>query len=160
MIHNYHHLMRFISLMGGLMLLLVENKPDARSLFTGVPSLDNNTSKNIMQLTGRLLVVLMFLTLVRLDLTFMHMFLIAIGSLFIFLVTIGYKTKLSAFTLSAILLVENFITNQFWAYEFNDPLHDFYKFDFFQTISLIGGLLFVVALGPGGVSMDNYKKKW
>ena len=153
-------MLRNLSLAGGLILLLVENRPDAKSLFAGVPTLNDNAPKNYLQFIGRILLVIMFLTLVRVDFSFLHMLFNVIGGALIILVAIGYKTKLSALTLVIILTVMNVLGNPFWTIDSNKPLHDFLKYDFFQTMSVIGGLLFIVALGPGGVSLDEHKKRW
>jgi uncharacterized membrane protein YphA (DoxX/SURF4 family) len=153
-------LFRNLSLAGGLLLLLVENKPDAKSLFAGVPSLGDNKPKNYMQFAGRILLIVMFLTLIRIDFSLMHIVVNFIGTALILLVAVGYKTKLSALTLVVLLTVINFLANPFWMIESDKPLHDFLKYDFFQTMSVIGGLLFIVALGPGGVSLDEHKKRW
>jgi uncharacterized membrane protein YphA (DoxX/SURF4 family) len=56
------------------------------------------------------------------------------------------------------LQLENFWFNNFYSEYPNSAKYDFKKYDFFQTETVVGGLLMVVALGPGGVSFDQGKK--
>jgi ER-derived vesicles protein len=151
---------RSCSLVGGLILLMVENRKEARTLFAGVPTIHNNAPKNYMQLTGRLLLVIMFITIVRFEPTVVSAIQNIIGGLLILFVAIGFKTKLSALLLVTFLILANFYANCFWTVREHKALHDFLKYDFFQTMSVVGGLLYVVALGPGGVSIDARKKEW
>ncbi|XP_018334008.1 surfeit locus protein 4 homolog [Agrilus planipennis] len=153
-------LFRNLALIGALLLVLAESKGEAKSLFAGVPTLGDNKPKNYLQLTGRILLAFMFTTLIRFELSFLQILLDLVGSALMVLVTVGYKTKLSALLLVLLLSLLNFYHNAWWNVPSYKPLRDFLKYDFFQTLSVVGGLLLIVYLGPGGVSMDEHKKRW
>merc|ERR1712076_19890 len=153
-------LFRNLALVGALLLVLAESRSEGKSLFPGVPNLGENKPKEMMQLIGRILLVFMFVTLLRFDTSPMQILQNVVGSILMILVTVGYKTKLSAFVLTLWLFVLNVYFNAFWTIDYRKPMRDFLKYDFFQTLSVIGGLLMLISLGPGGVSMDEHKKKW
>ncbi|KAJ8960449.1 hypothetical protein NQ318_013733 [Aromia moschata] len=153
-------LFRNFALIGALLLVLAESRGEAKSLFAGVPTLGDNKPKNYLQLGGRVLLAFMFVTLIRFELSFLQIVLDLLGSGLMVLVTVGYKTKLSAMILVVLLTTLNLYHNAWWNIPDYKPLRDFLKYDFFQTLSVIGGLLMIVYLGPGGVSMDEHKKKW
>jgi uncharacterized membrane protein YphA (DoxX/SURF4 family) len=152
-------LLRNLALIGALLLVLAESRGEARSLFAGVPSLGENKPKTFMQLAGRILLAFMFITLIRFEFSIFQIIQDILGSILMVLVVVGYKTKLSALILVALLSILNLYHNAWWTIPSYKPLRDFLKYDFFQTLSVIGGLLMIVNLGPGGVSMDEHKKK-
>nr|CAG4637247.1 EOG090X0AUC [Ceriodaphnia reticulata]SVE73117.1 EOG090X0AUC [Ceriodaphnia reticulata] len=153
-------LFRNLALIGALLLVLAESRQEGKSLFAGVPTLGDNKPKSYLQLTGRILLVFMFATLLRMEFSFMQILQNVVGSVLMLLVTVGYKTKLSALILVVWLSFLNFYLNCWWTIPGYKAMRDFLKYDFFQTLSVVGGLMMVVSLGPGGVSMDEHKKKW
>lgn len=58
--------MRNLSLIGSLLLLLAEVQQETRSLLAGLPSSGENTHRQYILLGGRILIILMFVTLIHL----------------------------------------------------------------------------------------------
>ena len=155
-------LFRNLALVGALLLVLAESRSEGKSLFPGVPNLGENKPKiscilisnqffkiflkniylciksnlsfqEMMQLIGRILLVFMFVTLLRFDTSPMQILQNVVGSILMILVTVGYKTKLSAFVLTLWLFVLNVYFNAFWTIDYRKPMRDFLKYDFFQV---------------------------
>ncbi|XP_008991368.4 surfeit locus protein 4 isoform X6 [Callithrix jacchus] len=70
-------LMRNLALGGGLLLLLAESHFEGKSMFAGVPTVRESSPKQYMQLGGRVLLVLKFMTLLHFDASFFSIFLFA-----------------------------------------------------------------------------------
>merc|ERR1712137_1488454 len=74
-------LFRNLALIGALLLVLAESRVEGKSLFAGVPSLGENKPKMYLQLAGRVLLVFMFLTLLRFEMSAMQVVQNLVGSL-------------------------------------------------------------------------------
>ncbi len=151
-----------MAICGSLALLYAESIPESQSLFAGVPQGDDEarrSAKSVLVLAGRVLVVFMFLTVLPFEATPLRLLELLLASVLMTLVMIGYKTKVSALLLVLCLSAVNFYLNQWWIMSSEGwRRRDFVKFRFFQSLSVVGGLLQIVLIGPGHVSMDEYKK--
>lgn len=69
------------------------------------------------------------------------------------LLIIGWKTRWVAWALALYTVIATAVAHRYWTYPpdqaFNQMSH------FFKNVSLIGGLLYVAAFGPGAMSVDK-----
>lgn len=176
LIFDLNFFLRNLSVMGGLLMVLSDGWVRKRGGFAGLPSIDERDKKKYIQLAGRVLLIVLFVGFVFSGKwSFWRVIVSLFGFVACAMVAIGFKAKISAVMLVMLLSVFNVLVNNFWTVREiqrlltrtllirvqlhpHHPHKDFAKYDFFQILSIVGGLLLLVNMGPGQLSVDEKKK--
>jgi uncharacterized membrane protein YphA (DoxX/SURF4 family) len=154
-------LLRSLSVIGGLLMVLSDAFSKKKSVFADLPQLSESDRKTYFQLAGRVLLIFLFMSFIfHGEWSIISVIGLIIGFIACVMVVVGFKAKWSATFLVLFLSIYNLIMNNFFAIHHANPQRDFLKYDFFQTLSIMGGLLLLVNMGPGGISIDEKKKAY
>ncbi|KAK9711392.1 ER-derived vesicles protein erv29 [Basidiobolus ranarum] len=165
LLFDFNFFLRNVSILGGLLMLLADSlhshNSKRKSVFPGLPTISQTDRSTYFQLAGRILLIFLFLSFVFAgEMTPLRIAASVVGLIASAMVVIGFKAKFSALFLVLFLSVFNVIINNWWTIHHSHPTRDFVMYDFFQTLSIMGGLLLLVNLGPGGFSVDEKKKNY
>ncbi|KAK9477891.1 SURF4 family-domain-containing protein [Lipomyces japonicus] len=159
LIFELNFFLRNLSVIGGLLMVLSDSFVRRKIAFAGLPTIDEKDKQMYFQLAGRVLLIFLFLGFILSgDWSFARIFVSFIGFIACVMVVVGFKAKLSAMLLVVILSIFNILINHYWTYSSSHPNRDFLKYEHFQTLSIVGGLLLVVNTGAGKISIDEKKK--
>jgi len=155
-------LIRSMALAGGLMMLVADQqlrqKEQAKQhYFAGVPTVDMNKFANLLQLFGRMSMAGLCLQFWTHDHASWYQMVVlgTISTIAAVLVVVGYKARYGSLLLATFLTVTHIMINNFWD---KHPSHaDAMQYFFFQDVSILGGLILLITLGPGGLSVDEKK---
>lgn len=154
-----------MSIMGGLLLCLSEallrSKKSNSNLFAALPTLTENERHHYFQLAGRVLLVLLFLGFVFSgEWSLLRVLVALVGLTACIMVVVGFRAKWSASLLVTFLCIMNVIVNNWWSVQQSKYTRDVTKYNFFQCLSIMGGLLLLISIGPGHLSYDEKKKDY
>ncbi|WFD26773.1 ER-derived vesicles protein erv29 [Malassezia nana] len=160
LITDFNFFLRNLSVIGGLLMVFSDSLAHRRkNLFAGLPSMSETDKRVYFQLAGRVLLIVLFIGFVfQSEWGFFRVAVSILGLGACIMVAIGFKARYSAMFLVLLLSILNVAVNNFWTVHSAHPQRDFLRYDFFQTLSIVGGLILLVSMGPGGFSMDERKK--
>lgn len=157
---DFTFFMRNISVIGALVVCWAnERQKEVRSNpFNGAFTLGGGSRLTYLQLVSRVLVALLFFSLIGGDWNWMRIAAGVIVALPVSAVVLGYKARSSAAVLAVFLLISNVVMNGYWWRPMHHPKRDFEKYYFFQTLTVTGGMLVLTEMGAGGLSLDERNK--
>ncbi|KAH9477782.1 Surfeit locus protein 4-like protein [Psilocybe cubensis] len=161
LIFDLNFFLRNLSVIGGLFMVFSDSMVSRKSVFAGLPSISETDRKKYFLLAGRVLLIFLFLGfMIQGTWSIVRVFVSIIGLGACVMVAVGFKAKWSAAFLVIVLSIFNVFANNWWSVHSAHPQRDFLKYDFFQTLSIVGGLILLVNMGPGGLSVDEKKKTY
>jgi uncharacterized membrane protein YphA (DoxX/SURF4 family) len=154
--------------MGGLLLCLSEDllrsskHKKSKNLLASLPSLTETERHQYFQLAGRVLLVLLFVGFIfQGEWSLLRVLVSLVGFAACIMVVVGFRAKWSASFLVTFLCIMNVIVNNWWTvHHSNTYKRDVTKYNFFQCLSIMGGLLVLISIGPGHLSYDEKKKDY
>lgn len=168
---EFEFIMRSISIIGGLLILMAEEHStqdrasrQSQGAFAGLPASLTDYSKDRatwLSFVGRIFIIALVITTIFTgEMNFFRLTFGLISLVVSVMIIIGFKAKIGAACLLLGLAVFNVIINNWWSVSGTSHMRDFLKFDFFQTLSVIGGLVLLVVTGPGFFSIDEKQKEY
>ncbi|KAF7846320.1 hypothetical protein BT93_L4623 [Corymbia citriodora subsp. variegata] len=115
LIFDLNFFLRNLSVMGGLLMVLGDSAVKKSRAFAGLPSIDEKDKKMYIQLSGRVLLIFLFIGFVFAGEWGVGRVIVSLfGFLACVMVVVGFKAKLSAVLLVVLLSVFNILVNNFW----------------------------------------------
>ncbi|KDQ22384.1 hypothetical protein PLEOSDRAFT_1114565 [Pleurotus ostreatus PC15] len=161
LIFDLNFFLRNLSVIGGLLMVFSDSMVTRKKLFAGLPSISETDRKKYFLLAGRVLLIFLFIGfIIQGEWNIARFFVSIVGFAACVMVAVGFKARWSATFLVLVLSVFNVFVNNWWSVHSAHPQRDFLKYDFFQTLAIVGGLILLVNMGPGGLSVDEKKKTY
>ncbi|EIN08855.1 SURF4-domain-containing protein [Punctularia strigosozonata HHB-11173 SS5] len=161
LIFDLNFFLRNLSVIGGLFMVFSDSMVNRNRRFAGLPTISDSDRRKYFLLAGRILLIFLFLGfIIQGQWSFVRLLVSIVGLAACGMVAVGFKAKWSATFLVLVLSVFNVFANNWWSVHSAHPQRDFLKYDFFQTLSIVGGLILLVNMGPGGLSVDEKKKNY
>lgn len=115
LIFDLNFFLRNLSVMGGLFMVLGDSAVKKTRAFAGLPDIDEKDKKMYIQLSGRVLLIFLFIGFVFSGEWGLGRIIVSLfGFLACVMVVVGFKAKLSAVLLVLLLSIFNVLVNNFW----------------------------------------------
>ncbi|KAA8491920.1 Surfeit locus protein 4 [Porphyridium purpureum] len=154
---NFGFLMRNLCLAGTLLMLIVQNRlSEGHTALPGIPDPgDKSTTMTYIQLGARALLVLLSLEFLSNAGAFATLVTIPV----LLAVLLGFQTQISGTVLLIMYFLHNVSNSAFWAIKSDSQRNSFdrevKRYEFVQTLSIMGGLMLLISTGPGQLSVDS-----